>query len=251
MKTTIIIPTSSILSHPSTEILDETISTIRTHLPDSEIILMFDGLRKEHQDRRRTYNEYIRRALFKANTEYGNVYPVIFKEHHHQTGMTKAILEYIRTETILYIEQDTPLTPDWEIPFDNLEKIIKDGDSNLIRFHFESIIPKEHNHMMLSTEKFRDVTLMKTVQWSQRPHLSSLAFYRRILNDYFSELFLQNTEAEDINILKREISIFNIKTTMKKIAEELKMAENDQNILEAETLQKKYLELTKKLSALE
>jgi hypothetical protein len=38
---------------------------------------------------------------------------------------------------------------------------------------------------------------------------------------------------------------------MKKIAEELKMAENDQNILEAETLQKKYLELTKKLSALE
>lgn len=187
MKTTIIIPTSSIPSHPSTEILDETISTIRTHLPDSEIILMFDGLRKEHQDRRRTYNEYIRRALFKANTEYGNVYPVIFKEHHHQTGMTKAILEDIRTETILYIEQDTPLTPDWEIPFDNLEKIIKDGDSNLIRFHFESIIPKEHNHMMLSTEKFRDVTLMKTVQWSQRPHLSSLAFYRRILNDYFSE----------------------------------------------------------------
>lgn len=76
-------------------------------------------------------------------------------------------------------------------------------------------------------------------------------FLPKELSEYFSGLFLQNSETEDLNVLKREISIFNIKTKMKKTADELKKAENEQNATEAEKLQKQYLELTKKLSALE
>ena len=41
---TVLIPVSPIPSHPSTEVLDVTIDSIRTRLPDAEIIIMFDGV---------------------------------------------------------------------------------------------------------------------------------------------------------------------------------------------------------------
>lgn len=181
---TVIIPTSTIPSHPSTAILDETVKSVRYHYPDAEIILTFDGLRPEQEERRDSYNEFIRRSLFKANTEWGNVVPIIFEQHSHQIGMARVALAETKTPLILYVEQDTPLVIDEPIEWEKLEDAILSGESNLIRFHFEAFIPKEHEHMMIgSPEK----GLLKTVQWSQRPHLASTAFYRRILSDYFSE----------------------------------------------------------------
>ena len=46
-KITVIIPTSFIKSHPSTGIIEEVIKGVRERLPDSEIIITFDGMRKE------------------------------------------------------------------------------------------------------------------------------------------------------------------------------------------------------------
>lgn len=181
---TVIIPVSLIKSHPDISILDETIKSIRHHLPTTEIILTFDGVREEQKDKEYDYNEFIRRILWKCNTEYKNVYPLIFKEHMHQTAMAREALKYVKTDLILYVEQDTPLVFDYEIPFEELSKYIHDGTSNMIRFHFESQIPDEHQHMMHG--KDNDI-LTKTSQWSQRPHLASKAFYDRILNDYFSK----------------------------------------------------------------
>lgn len=182
---TIIIPVSPIKSHPDIKILNETILSIRHHFPTEEIILTFDGVREEQQEKTIDYNEFIRRILWKCNTEYKNVYPLIFNEHSHQTGMAKKSIKHVNTELILYCEQDTPLVLDYEIPFNELFEIIKNGDSNMIRFHFEAMIPKEHEHMMHGKEKEYD--LMKTSQWSQRPHIASKAFYERILNNHFSE----------------------------------------------------------------
>lgn len=182
---TIIVPVSPIKSHPSIKILDETIKSIRHHFPTEEIILTFDGIRKEQQEKTIDYNEFIRRILWKCNTEYKNVYPLIFKEHSHQTGMAKQALEYVNTDLILYCEQDTPLVLDYEIPFEKLSKIIRLGISNMIRLHFEASIPKEHMHMMHGIEKGYELT--RTSQWSQRPHIVSKAFYKRVLTDYFTE----------------------------------------------------------------
>lgn len=49
--------------------------------------------------------------------------------------------------------------------------------ANTIRFHFESIIPKEHKHLMFGLEN----GFMKTSQWSQRPHLSRVPYYRNVV----------------------------------------------------------------------
>jgi len=183
--TTAIVCTSPIPSHPDTRIIDETIASIRHHLPDAEIILQIDGVREEQKDRAEDYEEYTSRVLWKCLHQWKNVLPVVFQEHMHQSGMARETLDLVKTPTILYVEQDTPLVTDYEIPLKDLTKIIEDGDSNVIRFHFEAQIPKEHSHMMLGPEK-RHPELMRTVQWSQRPHLASTAYYRRIIFEIFS-----------------------------------------------------------------
>ena len=48
-KITVILVTSVLPSHPDLKVVEETIGTIRHHLPKSEIILQIDGLRKEQE----------------------------------------------------------------------------------------------------------------------------------------------------------------------------------------------------------
>lgn len=182
-KITVIIPCSPIKSHPSTSIIAETIENTRHHLPNAEIIVTFDGVREEQEHRRADYEEAIRQVLWKSNNDW-KLYPIIFDEHIHQVGMAREIINEIDTPYILYIEQDTPLVPDYDIPFNKLVNYIENGTSNLIRFHFESQIPDEHQHLMHGAE---NKELLRTSQWSQRPHLASTAYYKRVLNDYFSK----------------------------------------------------------------
>jgi hypothetical protein len=180
---TVVIPVSPIKSHPSTEILDETIASIRHHMPKVKIIVSFDGVREEQQELGMAYIQHIRAVLWK----HRDIYPVIFGEHRHQSGMMKELLaNHITTPTIMYVEQDTPLEKDY-IDFGAIFDLIESGESNLVRFHHESSIPKEHEHMMLGKvdvselEEENKLMFVKTVQWSQRPHIASTAFYRQIM----------------------------------------------------------------------
>jgi hypothetical protein len=185
---TVVIPTSPNMFNPDTSITEETISTIRTHLPDAEIILTFDGVRDEQKNLDEAYQEYISRMLWKCNKTYKNVVPFIFSEHSHQVKMLREVMRYIRTDKILYVEHDTPITPDCEIPFKEMGKVIDSGEADLIRLHFEAFIPDAHKHLMLDKEPriLEGIPLVRTVQWSQRPHLASKSFYERILRDHFS-----------------------------------------------------------------
>lgn len=178
---TVIVPVSPIKSHPSTEKLEQSIKSIRHHLPDSEIIITFDGVNPHQEDRRADYVEFTRRALFHCNTEW-NATPIIFDNHTHQVGMARKILEFIESPYILYVEGDTGLVLDRQIDWDYCKNKLADGTSNLIRFHFEAIIPKEHSHLIHGKQD----KLIKTSQWSQRPHLATTAYYKRILASYFT-----------------------------------------------------------------
>lgn len=180
---TAIIPVSPLKSHPSVEVLEATVKSIRENLPEIEIIITFDGVRKEQEHRRNDYNLFIRKALFLCNTEW-NAIPMVFKEHTHQVGMARAALEEVKTEVILYCEQDTPLVTDEYIDWKKLSAAITLADANIIRFHFEADIPAEHKHLMIGEVHLQ---LLKTIQWSQRPHLASTLFYKHILKTYFSK----------------------------------------------------------------
>lgn len=175
----VVIPVSPIVSHPQTFILDETIASVRSHLPDSEIILCFDGVRAENEDRRTVYEEHIRRVLWKAKA-WGALCPFVFDEHRHQVGMLRAVMDEIRTPLMLFVEQDAPLVGeiDWQACID----IISSGDADVVRFSHEAVIPTDHEHLMLGVMG----NFLRTCQFSARPHLASTAYYRRLLADHFS-----------------------------------------------------------------
>lgn len=179
---TVVVPTSPIPSHPDTRIIAETINSIRAHLKSAPIIITIDGVRPEQEHMRESYEEYIRNLLWKCNFEYENVIPVIHDEFKHQSGMLKEVLPMIDTKLMLYVEHDTPLTPDREIEWSFLKANILTGKAHVIRFHFEEFIPDEHEYLMIGEV---DDGLLRTVQWSQRPHLALTSFYKNALN-FFS-----------------------------------------------------------------
>jgi hypothetical protein len=174
---TIILATSIIPGHPSTDMIDETIKSIRYHFPNNEIIMQIDGLRREQLHRKQDYDEYKNRILWKCLHEYKNVLPIIFNRHSHQSTMLKQTINLINTSCLLYVEGDAPLTPDVEIDWDKCLDMIEYEKANTIRFHFESSIPEPHNHLMFGLEN----GFMKTSQWSQRPHLSTIEYYRKVI----------------------------------------------------------------------
>lgn len=187
-KITVLICTSPINDHPSTDILYETIASIRQYkeLQEVEIILMFDGIRKEQLHYKEKYEDYIRTVLWDCNFTFKNVLPVVFEKHMHQASMTKYVLqEFVKTEFILFVEHDTPLQG--EIPWELCVGALSELD--LVRFLHETHIHKEHNYLMLDKKPIlvKNLPVTRTIQWSQRPHLANSRFYLEILTEYFSQ----------------------------------------------------------------
>lgn len=187
-KITVIILTSPIASHPSTAIIDQTIRDIRKVLKHSEIIIGIDGVRAEQEEYRERYEQYKQALLWKCNNEWGNVLPVVFEDHMHQAAMTRKLLKLVKTPTLLFVEHDTALAPDFEYDWTKFVRAIEEGYAYTIRFHFEARIPDEHKYMMIGeVENVCGLPLLRTSQWSQRPHLSSTAFYRDMMERYFTD----------------------------------------------------------------
>jgi hypothetical protein len=186
-RVTVLIPISPIPTHPSTEILDQTMTSIRERLPEAEVILMFDGVTAAAEERRKDYDQFKLEALYKCNHEWQPAVPIVFDTHHHQSLMVKEALKLVRTPIVLFAEQDTPLHN--HIPFDQLYDPITTGYCNVIRFHFEADIHPEHTHLMLdkSPIDILGVPFYRTRQWSQRPHLASTKYYQHIADTYFDD----------------------------------------------------------------
>lgn len=187
-KITVLISSSVIPSHPSPRIIQETIASIRTHLPESEIIIMQDGLRPEQSNRRADYEEYKRQLLHIIRNEYHNVLPIFFEEFLHQAEMTRRTLEHVRTPYLLFVEHDTPLCEDKKIEWDGIIRALDSGWCESIRLHHMDCEFIHPEHMSLAIDKCRQdvcgIQLVRTRQYSQRPHVASADFYRRLLSNF-------------------------------------------------------------------
>lgn len=193
---TVIMPTSPIPSHPSTKVIGETLDSIQDRLGDVPIVVAFDGIRDEQESRRADYHEYTSRFLRETNLFRAHVVPVVMDRHGHQANAARVALTYVRTPLVLFVEHDTPLVG--AIPFDELAAVVLAGEANLIRLHHEASVLEPHRHLMLDHEP-RDVMgvpLLGTIQWSQRPHLASTAFYRSLIRRYFGHR--SRTMIEDV-----------------------------------------------------
>lgn len=178
---TILIPTSPIPSHPSTAILDETISNIRRYT-DAKIVIMCDGVHEKMKHRKEAYLHY----LEAIRNKYENTAVMVFGGHQHQAFMTREILKYVTTEIIMFCEHDC--SPIGDIPFNEICAMVKDSEEiNCIRFNIFDQIPAEHMYLMLGQETHDGIPLQRTIQWSQRPHIAKKAWYQDILHAHFGK----------------------------------------------------------------
>jgi hypothetical protein len=184
IEATVIITTSPSPRHPSTDIIEETIWSIRWHLPLTPIIVCCDGVRPEQEHRKAAYSEYILRL--KAFTErLRNVRMVVQPDFLHQAWSFAKGLELVETPLVLVTEHDMKLLAS-NFPWRDAAILIRDGHVNLIRFGLGDELREEWKQFMLGQEKLRgmDLLLTKTTQWSQRTHLASTAYYREMITQH-------------------------------------------------------------------
>lgn len=184
-KITVVVTSSPIPSHPDTSILEETLRSVRDQLPRAEIILALDGLRPEQADWADRYFEYVTKVLWKCNFEWHNVLPVVMDRWGHQANAVRRALEFVRTDTLLFIEHDTPICGD--IPWNGMIKAIRDGGANMIRLHQDVEIHPDHEAILLDRHPyhFDGLPMRRSSAWWQRPHLASTRFYRDVIDGYF------------------------------------------------------------------
>jgi hypothetical protein len=178
---TVVIPTSPIPVHPSTEVIERAIDSILVHLPYARILILVDGVRPEMQHRKDQYEEYVRRVYVLAQ-EYTSVDIIKFEEHRQQAGMLKVAIDCIRTPLLMFFEHDATLDDkaiDWEM----IKGLLLTGLANTVRFYWHKEIHPEHTHLM--GERFAG-DFIKTNQWSSWPHISRTDFYRKILDQHFA-----------------------------------------------------------------
>lgn len=185
---TILMPTSPVPSNPSLDKITQTIESVRFHHPTADILILCDGVRPEQDDRRANYETFVADLLWKANTSWTNVYPVVSDTWQHQANLTRKGLGYVNTNLILYVEHDIPLVTDMPIDWDACTRIVRRGDIDMLKFSFEAMgIHPEHEHMAIDKEIqiVDDCPIRRTVQWSQRPHIARINWYRALLERNF------------------------------------------------------------------
>jgi hypothetical protein len=194
-KVTVIMPSSVIPMHPSTEIIEESIQRVRgtigmsgTALARCKILIMLDGVRGEQAARTHAYEEYKNRIirLCAYHPDFQNCTPIIFDSHQHQANMTREVLKTIDTPYIFFVEQDT--FPTGKIDWSGIIDAMGNDDINYIRLHIFHKILDEHRYLMLNNGNpitVKNISLVPTIQWSQRPHIAKTDFYRWFIKTYF------------------------------------------------------------------
>jgi hypothetical protein len=175
---TVIIPTSPIPIHPSTEIIEKVIHSIRHQLPEAQIWILIDGVREQMKHRAGQYKEYVRRLMNLADED---IILLPFAKHLQQAGMLKIAISEISTPLLLFCEHDAVLD-DKPIAWDKIENLLLSEEAYLVRLYWNSVPHPEH----LAFFGDRSGEFIKTTQYSGWPHIARVDFYKRVLREYFS-----------------------------------------------------------------
>lgn len=178
---TVIVPTSPVPSNPSLDTIQTTIESVRRILPDAEILITCDGVREEQADRMSAYHEFIR-LLLRWTAVTPNTYAIVHHAHMHQSGMMRHAIPKIDTHWLMYVEHDCPLVGD--INIDHVIACMDEDDINVMRFHHDVSIHHQSEHLYLETTP-GERPYLRTVQWSQRPHIARVDWYRDVMRRYF------------------------------------------------------------------
>jgi hypothetical protein len=187
---TVLMPTSPCPSHPSTDLIADSIGRLRAYpeCKDWDVIIMVDGVPPWQEKRANDYREYKRVLVDRCNWDpaFKGCWPLIFEGHHHQAGMTREALRHVRTPLVFFQEHDT--WPCGSIDWSALVRAFEDDTVNYVRLNLFDGIHPEHVDLYPEGEMVHDIRgapLLRTLQWSQRPHLARTDFYRGIIKQFF------------------------------------------------------------------
>lgn len=157
----------------------ETVSSVFERFSEAEVMITCDGVRESHEHRRRDYARYVR-DLRDLYWDDERVTIEVHDTPRHQSGMLARVLPNVRTKLLMYVEHDCPLTG--EVPEDLIAWAIMAGEADVVRLYPFTRIEPEHEHMMLEpTVTWDGLPVRRTWQWSQRPHVASIAYYRSVI----------------------------------------------------------------------
>lgn len=182
---TVLMSTSPIPAHPSTEFIDAALEHVRFWFPDAPIVIMADGIWEGVAHRTEQYKEY----LVRLRQKYHNKNNIVVKEfalHAGQAAMTAVIINNVLTKYILFNEHDVVIDTDKPIDWDLIISMMDTDRANVVRLSgFVEGIHPEHMHLTVgSPEDYDDVMLWRTIQWSQWPHIAKTSWYKRLLMWY-------------------------------------------------------------------
>jgi hypothetical protein len=182
---TVVVPSSPIESHPDTDMICAVIDSIHHHLPDSRIIITFDGLRAQQHEWRDRYNEHILRCtvLMDRDPAWRHVEIIEYATHKHQVGMMRDMLPDITTPLLMYVEHDMMLRVGRIIDFGVISDFILSGRSDCVRLYLRPEIPEVHQEFLHGLEP--DAPFLRISQWSQNAHVATVELYRTLLSTYF------------------------------------------------------------------
>lgn len=180
---TVCVVTSPTASDPSTETIETTLGSIYHHqdaLRWCMPLIGADGVRPEQRALTDAYEAKL--ATLEENADDVLRLPA----WGHQANVMRALLQEVTTPLLLFMEHDTPFTPDVDIDWEWSAETVLSGELDSLRFLHESQILPEHEHLMLNEIEGR-VRYIRTVQWSQRPHLARTDWYRDLIATYFGK----------------------------------------------------------------
>lgn len=188
---TVLVVTSPTASDPSTDALEETIrSTGGRDLSETRLIIGADGVRPEQRALTVAYEKKLDRISHGVEYYAEEIELRRLPAWGHQANVMRMLLAEVTTPLVLFLEHDTPLTPDVAIDWESAAECILSRELDLIRFLHESSPLTEHAHLFIDRtdepQHFGTMPYLRTVQWSQRPHLAFTQWYRWIIDTYFA-----------------------------------------------------------------
>lgn len=178
---TVCVVTSPTASDPSTETIGATINSVHaTGLGDCWCLVGADGIRPEQRGLTSAYRDKI--ASLADTIDNRDVYEL--PAWGHQANVMRMLLTHVATPLVLFAEHDTPFTPNVKIDWEGCADTILTRELDSIRFLHESQIIPPHEHLMIANVQGK-VPYIRTVQWSQRPHLARTDWYRGLIDTYF------------------------------------------------------------------
>ncbi len=139
---TVLIPTSPLWIHPSTEIIDEIYAQTRKQLPTAKILILVDGIHPEEGYLTNRYYGF-KNNLDRRSFGWSNCEDRCFGQWQHQSGMLRETLENrdVTTPLVFWSEHDIPLRDDF-IDWQGIVDTLMDGEIGGIRFELTGDPPK-------------------------------------------------------------------------------------------------------------